>query len=174
MRILISFIFFAGLVLSGCLFGAAEPPGNIRGYNKGVVDLKVGSYRVGVLADNWTREESPEKALIFREKTTRSTIATDALCGENFDDASLEILSRHLIMGIDDLTMGTREKRMLADREALSTLWTGKLDGVAVSLQTVVLKKNTCLFDFYYIASPSDFAVSKADFEKFVNGFSYP
>ena len=67
----------------------------------------------------------------------------------------------------------TRDFR-LADRDALRTRVHARLDGVAVRLELVVLKKNGCLFDLTYIAAPEVFAAGYADFERVVNGFDYP
>ncbi len=62
---------------------------------------------------------------------------------------------------------------MLGGREALRTVAEGTLDGVDVILDTVVIKKNNCLFDFALVAHPQKHADAVNDFETFFQGFQY-
>lgn len=163
-------------LLSACFFGGKEPVGSIRGYKSSVVLLKQGSYRVGELGQTWSRLLLKQKTLAFRAPDKSATIATNAFCGENFDDAPLEVLARHLYIGVEGLNVESQKELVLDGRRALSTVWNGRMDGVPVKLETVSVKKDECLFDFYYITSPSadTFARHRADFERFAGGFAYP
>lgn len=158
---------------SAC-FGGGRSPTSIVSYRQGLVSMKKGSYRVGDLPTTWQQTAFNFKSLTFRHSEHASTIATNAFCGKNYEDASLEVLSRHLYMGIEHVKVESTREQMIDDRRALSTIWTGTVDGVSVKLETVSIQKNNCLFDFYYVASPETFSADQADFAHFVEGFSYP
>lgn len=158
---------------SAC-FGGGRSPTSIVSYRDGLVSMKKGSYRVGALPDTWRQTAFHFKSLTFRHAEHASTVATNAFCGKNYEDASLEVLSRHLYMGIDRVKVESTHERMLDGRRALFTIWMGEVDGVPVKLETVSLQKNNCLFDFYYVASPETFSSDQDDFTHFVEGFSYP
>ena len=56
-------------------------------------------------------------------------------------------------------------------REALRTEISAALDGVKKQYLVYVLKKDSCVYDFMYIAADSA-PGSRADFERFVQGFA--
>jgi hypothetical protein len=62
----------------------------------------------------------------------------------------------------------------VAGREALRTTVRANLDGVEVMIEYLVVKKDGCLFDLTYIATPADFDRHTADFQKVIDGFAYP
>lgn len=175
LRSLVIFCFIsAGAICFSSCFGGGRSPTSVVSYRNGLVLMKRGSYRVGVLPDTWRQAAFRFKSLTFRHVFYASTIATNAFCGKNYEDASLEVLSRHLYMGIDEVKVESAHERILDGRRALFTIWMGKVDGVSVKLETVALQKNNCLFDFYYVASPETFLTHQSDFTHFVEGFSYP
>jgi hypothetical protein len=45
-----------------------------------------------------------------------------------------------------------------------------KLDGVVMSYDIYVLKKDGCVYDFVYVASPDRFGEGTSAFERFVGG----
>jgi hypothetical protein len=47
----------------------------------------------------------------------------------------------------------------------------GKLDGVPVEMDLVVLKKDGCTFDLTYTAAPDRFEDRREDFRRFVREF---
>lgn len=130
-------------------------------------------YRVGPLSGDWiwTREKSP--GIVFRNKTTDATIATEAICGGAFEDVPLMMLTNHLFDGMNGVKRITQQDLTLGGRDALYTEATAAMDGVPVSLDIVVLKKNGCEFDFYAISLPKHHADTKDDFLQFVKGFEY-
>ncbi|HEX8953495.1 MAG TPA: hypothetical protein VF945_16680, partial [Polyangia bacterium] len=56
-------------------------------------------------------------------------------------------------------------------REALRTRVTAKLDGVPMTLELYVVKRDGCIFDLSYAAPPDAFERGAADFRRFVDGF---
>jgi len=159
------------------LFGAKPPPESIRGYHDQTVIMRKGHYRVGAIGNEWHPSSSllssKNGALVFRNSGTGATVSTYAACGTRYDDATLAVLTRHLYMGVTDVTIQSQRETRIDDRQALWTRWQGMLDGVPVELETVSIKKNECLFDFYYVAFPESVERGRADFYRFVEGFSY-
>lgn len=161
-------------LLSGCFFGGKEAPGSIKGYKNNTVFLKQGSYRVGELPHHWRQVHFKYKTLLFRHLETQASISTNAVCGESTEDASLQVLTRHLYNGIDQVKIESQAEKPLDGRSSLWTVWGGQMDGVPVKIETVSIKKNECLFDFYYVALPPDFEKGQKEFHHFAQGFSYP
>jgi len=62
----------------------------------------------------------------------------------------------------------------IAAREALRTTVEANLDGAAVTIEYVVLKKNGCLFDITYITVPRAFESHLGEFEAVIEGFRFP
>ncbi len=97
-------------------------------------------------------------------------IGMNATC-TGHEDPQLEVLTNHLVIGFTDREWLSKTKFQLDGREAMRSLVRARLDGVPVSLDLVVLKKNGCVHDFTY-ASPTGLeAAHQADFDALIAGF---
>ncbi len=99
------------------------------------------SYKVGPLSEGWQMQANKNPGILFKHKDYHATIATEALCGAAFEDLSLDLLTEHLLVGLKNIKKSKTETWQLSGREALYTLAQAELDGVAVQLNIVVLKK---------------------------------
>ena len=54
----------------------------------------------------------------------------------------------------------------------MKTVVRAKLDGVPMKFAVWVLKKNGCVYDLAYMASPAHFDRGAPQFDRFVNGFA--
>lgn len=161
------------LVLGAC-FGGVKKTGKVVSYANGVVKTKKGFYEVGVLSEEWEREKVNSYSIIhFRNPSLKSSISTDAFCDDAYDDAPLPMLTMHLQSVVGPRQLVSEKEFMLDQRSAFRSIAQGKMDGVPVILDTVVVKKNKCLFDFLLVADPAFYPKAKGDFEKFFNGFRY-
>ncbi|HEY0882974.1 MAG TPA: hypothetical protein VGD87_15640, partial [Archangium sp.] len=97
-------------------------------------------------------------------------LAMNATC-TGHEDPPLEVLTNHLVIGFTDRQWGEKKKVMIDGREALRSQVTAKLDGVPVSLELVVLKKNGCVHDFTYISPQGREGEQRAAFEQLVANF---
>ena len=140
-----------GLLLAGACSGA--PP-----------------YRVVSPSASWQRLPDAGDRVAFHHDGG-GTIAANATC-DKADDVPLDVLTNHLLFGIDDRREQTRTPITIDGRAALRTRLDGKLDGVPVALELVVLKKDGCTYDLLLIASPGAFAQREPEFTRFVAGFS--
>lgn len=130
-------------------------------------------YHVGPLSADWKKQSDKNPGIIFKNRKNRSTIATEALCGGAFEDLSLEVLTRHLFVGLEGVTTLKEEKWSLSGRKGLYTQAEASLDGVPVLLNIFVIKKNQCHFDFLSVAPLAARDEVAADFISFVKGFNY-
>jgi hypothetical protein len=99
------------------------------------------------------------------------TIAASSTCGPA-DDVPLDVLTNHLLFGVEHKQERSRVPFTLAGRAALRTRLDGTLDGVPVSLDVVVLKKDGCTHDLMLIAPRSASALREPDFDRFVSGWA--
>ncbi len=130
-------------------------------------------YKVGALSKDWKQSLQKEPGIVFKNSETEATIATEAICGAGFQDAPLRLLTTNLFSGMADVQRMSEEQWMLSGRAALYTKAMATLDGVPVSLNIVVIKKDNCEFDFYAISIPEYDASVKGEFLGFVKGFDY-
>jgi hypothetical protein len=129
-------------------------------------------YRVGSLSNEvWQRTAFADNDLAFVERgDTGRVMATNSTCKDH-DDPSLPVLTKHLLMGFTERQDLGQRSFTLDGREALRSRYVAKLDGVPVSLELVVLKKDNCVFDFSYVAPVGTADARMADFESLFAGF---
>ncbi|MCY1040628.1 hypothetical protein OV208_04775 [Corallococcus sp. bb12-1] len=155
------------LVLSALLAGCHRAT-----FEDSVFQKKDVKYRVGTLSnDVWQHASFADNDLAFVERgETGRVIATNATCRDH-DDPSLSVLTKHLLMGFTERQDLGQRTFTLDGREALRSRYVAKLDGVPVSLELVVLKKDNCVFDFSYVSPVGQADARMADFESLVSGF---
>jgi hypothetical protein len=161
-----------GLFVS-CVFGPSKAIG-VMSYRNGKVFLQNKDfYRVGTLPNGWQRMKSRARTISFYNEGYKSSITTDAFCGKSFSDRPLDTLAGELTSVLSDRTTVSTKDMTLSDRGAKRFLVVGKMDGVPLQMDIVVVKKNACNFDFVAVMSPDAPIEVKSDFENFFNGFRY-
>lgn len=158
----------------GCFLKGASNPGKVRGYSPGFVKTDKGSYAVGPLPTSWRRGRVGNyKVLVFYNDAYQSSIETDAFCDQSFDDASLRVLTNHLHASLSKPKTRSETPMTLDGRGALRSVAEGTVDGIPMVVDSVVIKKDNCLFDFVLISKPSFYTSATQDFESFFEGFRY-
>ncbi len=151
------------LVFASC---AARPY-----FSEGVMYATATTYAVGQLPDTWKRVEGFGGDVGFIDKDTGAVVLANASCDE-YEDASLSVLTKHLLIGFTARETLSAKELTLDGREALETTLAAELDGVPVKMTLVVLKKNHCVYDMSLIAPVDLFDGKATDFAAFVQGFS--
>ena len=128
------------------------------------------AFRIGALPPEWRRVRVADGQLAFHHDAG-GTILAHATC-EAHGDASLDVLTNHLLFGIEEARERSRTPLSLDGRRALRTRVDGALDGVPIALDLVVLKKDSCTYDLELASSPEVFVRRQADFERFFTGFA--
>ncbi len=129
------------------------------------------SYRVVEPAGSeWRRVAFEDNDLAWMSSTTGHVMSINATC-TGHEDPPLQVLTNHLMIGFTDREVVRKTPFELDGRDALRTLIKAKLDGVATSLELVVLKKNGCVHDFTYVSPVGREGTYQKEFDALVSGF---
>ncbi len=124
--------------------------------------------RLGTLPPGWERVRDSGDTVAFHH-AGGGTIVSAKSCSDG-DDVPLDVLTNHLLLGIEGRKERGRRAFVLDGRAALRTRLDATLDGVPVALDVVVLKKDGCTVDLYLVAPEAAYDERRADFDRFVSG----
>lgn len=151
------------LVLVAC--GASMTvDGNVVRTAKGV------AFRIGDVPASWNRVKASDGAIGFND-AAGATVMVDGHCKMQSDDVPLVALTSQLLIGTTERKYDKEDVIPFDGREARHTVMRAKLDGVPLVWDVYVMKKNGCVYDMVYVASPARFETGAAAFERFVAGF---
>jgi hypothetical protein len=161
--------FFFGLALF-CLGLSGCPR---KGLHRWIFHKYNGSmqYSIGTLGREWRKVKVTENDIAFYNTIYSAIIQINSTCRKDYEDVSLPILRDHLLYGLTDRKIVEKQQRMLDRRAALLTRIKAKLDGVAVEASVMIMKKNSCIYDFAYISRPRHFGRGIGDFYRVIHGF---
>lgn len=163
----IAFIF----LFSGCIGFSIDRSGGIVRYKDGEAYTAFGRFKTGALPKGWKNPKIRQKQLVYENDDLGATLLADALCGPKFVDAPLSRLAQDLFDRMEDRRFLKERNISLDHRAAYRITGTGRIDGVSLMMDAVVMKKDFCLYDLVYFAPPGSFAKGMSDFEGFLNGF---
>ena len=139
------------------------------GLSNGVIDKDDTRYFVGGVPAGWAPQRFSDNDVFFGKQDGHS-IAVNATC-RDYGDASLEVLTRHLVEGFTGVETLARKTAPLDGRDALFTHYRARLDGVPIEMQLVVMKKDGCVYDFTYLSPPGRFEDDRAVFDALLARF---
>lgn len=175
MKILFLILVFSVFFLSSCsvarfarYYASADAPGGKL--EEQVYKSKGTSYEIGKLGGTWKKIDVKGGDIAFLNGEIGATITADSTCDKK-GRYSLTALSESLTIGIEDKELIGRNELMIDGQKALSSFYTGKLDGVSLKLNAVVFRKGGCIYDFTYVSSPDEFDAGLGEFQKFTFGF---
>jgi hypothetical protein len=128
------------------------------------------AFRVGRLPADWQRVQVADGHLAFHHRAG-GTIVASASC-DRFIDLSLDLLTNQLLYGVEGRQEAARTRIPLDGRMALRTQMNGRLDGVPIALDMVVMKKDGCTYDIVLASSPQQHQKRQPDFERFFSAFA--
>jgi len=157
--------------LAGC---AHAPRGRVEAEASGADRVCAGDvcYRVGALDDKWRIVHQEGTSVGWYSEAVGGVIEANATCRDDAESAPLTTLTRQMLIGYTDRRIESQSTVPLDRREALRTRANVRLDGVPVTLDLYVLKRNGCIFDLSYAAPPDAFERGSDDFQRFVGGFA--
>jgi hypothetical protein len=120
----------------------------------------------------WEQIDVTHAAVAYRDAANEATIAVNGRCGVDGEDVPLSSLTRHLFIQFTDREVVSEEVVPFDEREAMHTVLLAKLDGVPKKFDVWVMKKDGCVYDFFYIAPPARFEAGLPEFRRFLKGFS--
>ncbi len=127
-------------------------------------------YRVGGLSRSWRPLEVESNDLAYISSDSPHSLAVNSTCTPD-GDASLQVLTAHLLMGFTDREQVSEEHVTMDGRDSLRSRYKAKLDGVPVEMMLVVLKKDGCVYDFTYLSPPGRFDEKRRSFEQVLAEF---
>jgi len=89
-------------------------------------------------------------------------------------DPSLEALWHEVTQGLRDLKVEFSRDMEFQNRRALTHRFTAEVDGVESMIEILILKKNGCIYNFSYIATPKSFKLEYPQFKSFLSGINIP
>jgi hypothetical protein len=152
------------LVLAACAAAQGSFDGAV--YRSGAI-----VFRVGPVPSGWQRVHVSDASLAFRDEGNDASALVNVRCRHAEDDTPLVALTNHLLMGTTERDVVLQETIPFDAREALHTVLRAKLDGVLMTYDVYVLKKDGCVYDFIYVAPPGRADAGLPAFERFVAGF---
>jgi hypothetical protein len=149
--------------LTGCISVSVGPKGAEK--SKGV---------------EFTPPKSPFESLndakadaVWINKKNGNSISYLSTCNDPADP-TIETATRELFADLKDLNMIKSQTEQFHGREALLSEVEGKSEGVLTKINSLVFKKNGCLYTISLVGLAKSFEADKSQFEKFVAGFEAP
>ncbi len=130
------------------------------------------AFRVGATPPSWHAIDVDGTLLAFHDDADSATIAVNGRCGVDGDDVPLSALTHHLLLGFTQRRLLSQTTLPFDGREALRSELSANLDGVPRHLLVYVLKKDGCVYDFWWIGNEASASAGTAEFQRFVQGFS--
>jgi hypothetical protein len=139
-------------------------------FQQGVFSKDGVRYRVGPLSVEWRPLDVESNDVAYIANDSPHSVAINATCTPD-GDASLEVLTQHLLIGFTDRELVGEEAAPMDGRDSLRSHYRAKLDGVPVEMLLVVLKKDGCVYDFTYLSPPGRFDEKRKSFERVLSQF---
>jgi hypothetical protein len=144
--------------------------GQKRSLTSGKSGAEEGRYELGKPGRGWSRVAPGGADRAWFHTDLGASIYVDSNCKARFEDKPLNALITHLTFGMTEGQPEREEQLVIDGRAALFRIYKGNIDGVNLKIAAVVIKKNRCVYDGLYIASPSDFETGLGGFMAVISG----
>ena len=157
-KVLLLFLF-----LTGCATG--------RILNGQYVDETKG-FRALLPREGWEVMDAEGADLALRDLRSPARMAVVVSC-PGVEEGPLKALSRHLFFGIRGIQV-VREGTIQLDGVAgLETRVQGRFEGTPIEVRTVVVRRQGCLYDLFYVAPPEIFEARMIDFDLLLRSWQF-
>lgn len=129
-------------------------------------------YRVSLPAQGWAVKTGGTAELELERRDPAGGMLADATCEAKTAARPLNVLTRHLTFGLQDRVVSTSEPLTVDGRPAQRAVVHGNMDGRPVGVEAIVIKGESCVYDFLYVAPAATFEAGRGDFQAFVQSFS--
>jgi hypothetical protein len=129
------------------------------------------AFQIPPIPAGWRAVEVSGASLAYRDEAHGASVLINARCRRPDEGTPLVALTNHLLMGSTAREVVSQETEPFDGREALHTKMRAKWDGVPISFDIYVMKKDGCSYDFVYMGDPSAYDAGSLDFERFARGF---
>jgi hypothetical protein len=157
--------FATALLLTACFTGCGG-----ASFRNGVFDDGIVRYRVAALPAGFRSIRVGDNDLAWHHDRL-GTISINATCSD-YEDVPEAALMNHLFFGTSERHYRLEETATLDGRGARHVIADVELDGVPVTLEIYLIKKDGCVYDLSHIASRSSFEAGLPVFTAFARGFA--
>lgn len=124
-------------------------------------------------ASTWQAlKEKADADMAWSQRKNGATLALNSVCNR-YEHISVQALSRNLLNIVQEPEVETQDTMTLAGREAATTVFRGKVDGVTIQNRLVVMRKDNCIFDFTLSQLGQITPDVMTDFDAFLSSFKY-
>ena len=138
-------------------------------FAQGIYDDGSVRYRVGALGPGWERLEVDDNDLAWTHRTL-GTLSVNSTC-QSYEDVPEEALMNHLLFGTRERTYRLEETVTIDGRGGRHAVVDLELDGVPLTLEVLVFRKDGCVYDVSLITGRASFAQARTAFAALVAGF---
>lgn len=118
---------------------------------------------------SWKKREPESSDKAYQLPT--GPIATVTSSCHRHPDASLPLLTKHLLFGTREVNIERRESFSVAGAEGLLSKLTAKMEGAKFHMILVVARKGDCVFDFSLVSPKAITGGEENDFLTFVRSY---
>lgn len=155
--------------LVGCALWALAACGGGASFRHDVYDDGIVRYRVGPRPRDMERVDVDDNDLAFYNPRL-GTISVNSTCTE-YEDVPEVALLNHLLFGMRERRFRVEETVTLDGRGAYHVVVDVELDGVPITLEVFLVKKDGCVYDITHIRRRDAPEAARRDFLAFVSGF---
>jgi hypothetical protein len=154
----------AALALAGCAGTRID---------RGVFHSSSG-FRVTLPGPDWRIDADESAELALRHREEPAALAANATCEARVTRRPLDLLERHLLLGLRDRRVVERDDVPVNGFAAAHAVVEGRMreSGERVRVEVYVLRGARCVYDLLYVAAPAAFDAERPVFRRFVETFS--
>jgi hypothetical protein len=130
------------------------------------------AFEVPLPGDEWQPVPDEPSVLTLVHIQLAAGITISVTCQQE-RDVPLDILARHLFFGFKNIEILQQAPQALNGVPALKTVARARLDGREVQLHSYVVRRDRCIYDMVYFASPQDYSPGEPSFERMMAGFRF-
>jgi hypothetical protein len=135
---------------------------------------KEATYRVGDPGEGWRALRKVDDVQVaWVHDDLHAAIEVHAQCDDQ-GDSSLDQYTDHLRIDWTHWEVRKESQEVFLDRAALRTVVDARLDGVPMTMELLVVKKDGCLFDLRFMSRPESYETGRGAFVAVEKGFVFP
>ncbi|MDN3515632.1 MAG: hypothetical protein NG747_14700 [Candidatus Brocadia sp.] len=139
---------------------------------EGVFSPSNGKYTVSMPGKGWEPLKIGKEDIVLWYKQHHAMIAIISSEIEN-KGLSLEMLNRHLFLGMTNKEIISKEPVLVDNQSALHTILEGKMDNNKLKFDAYIIKMGDTVYDLVYWAPCDSFEDVRSDFERMVMSFKF-
>jgi hypothetical protein len=116
---------------------------------------------------------NPTVDMAWQNSKNGNTIAFLSECKLKAD-ISLQTMETESLAALANLKVSKSDVKEFNEREAKEVLAEGQVDGIAVKMKLMLLKKNECNYTFSYVGRKKFFESDLNIYQQFLDGFQAP